>query len=45
VLPVRETLRVVNITWVLLRHGLDEVILAAHLFRPIRFFRFSSPFY
>ncbi|MEJ2576200.1 MAG: ubiquinone biosynthesis regulatory protein kinase UbiB [Gammaproteobacteria bacterium] len=44
-LPVREALRVVNITWVLLRHGLDEVILAAHLFRPIRFFRFLSPFY
>jgi ubiquinone biosynthesis protein len=45
VLPVREALRVVNIAWVLLRHGLDEVILAAHLFRPIRFFRFLSPFY
>ena len=28
-----------------MRHGLDEIILAAHLFRPIRFFRFLSPFY
>ncbi len=44
-IPVREGLRVVHIAWVLLRHGLDEYILAAHLFRPIRFFRFFSPFY
>jgi ubiquinone biosynthesis protein len=44
-IPVRESLRVAHITWVLLRHGLDEVVLAAHLFRPIRFFRFLSPFY
>jgi len=45
VIPVRESLRVAHIAWVLLRHGLDEVVLAAHLFRPIRFFRFLSPFY
>jgi ubiquinone biosynthesis protein len=45
VIPVRESLRVAHITWVLLRHGLDEVVLAVHLFRPIRFFRFLSPFY
>jgi ubiquinone biosynthesis protein len=45
VIPVRESLRVAHIAWVLLRHGLDEVVLAAHLFRPIRFFRFFSPFY
>lgn len=44
-IPVRESLRVINIAWVLMRHGLDEFILAAHLFRPIRFFRFFSPFY
>jgi len=44
-IPVRETTRLLHITWVLLRHGLDEFILAAHLFRPIRFFRFLSPFY
>ena len=44
-IPVRESLRVAHITWVLLRHGLDEIVLAAHLFRPIRFFRFLSPFY
>ena len=40
-----DTLRVFHISWVLLRHGLDEVILAAHLFRGIRFFRFLSPFF
>ncbi len=44
-IPVRESLRVIHIAWVLLRHGLDELVLAAHLFRPIRFFRFLSPFY
>ncbi len=44
-IPVRESLRVMHIAWVLMRHGLDEVVLAAHLFRPIRFFRFLSPFY
>ena len=44
-IPVRESLRVAHIGWVLMRHGLDEIVLAAHLFRPIRFFRFLSPFY
>ncbi|RTZ74170.1 MAG: ubiquinone biosynthesis regulatory protein kinase UbiB [Gammaproteobacteria bacterium] len=44
-IPFRQGVRVVHITWVLLRNGLDEFILAAHLFRPIRFFRFLSPFY
>jgi ubiquinone biosynthesis protein len=45
VIPIRESLRVAHIGWVLMRHGLDEIVLAAHLFRPIRFFRFLSPFY
>ncbi len=44
-IPVRQGFRLVHITWVLLRNGLDEFILAAHLFRPVRFFRFLSPFY
>lgn len=43
-IPLREGLRVAHITWVLMRHGLDEIILAAHLFRPIRFLRYLSPF-
>ncbi len=44
-IPIKESIRVIHIAWVLVRHGLDEVILAAHLFRPIRFLRFLSPFY
>ena len=41
----KEAFRLIHINWVLLRHGLDEIILAAHLFRPFRFLRFLSPFY
>jgi len=44
-IPLRQGVRVIHIAWVLLRNGLDEFVLAAHLFRPIRFFRFLSPFY
>jgi ubiquinone biosynthesis protein len=40
-----EAWRLLHINWVLLRHGLDEVILAAHLFRPIRFVLYLSPWY
>ena len=40
-----ETLRLLHIYWVLLRHGLDEVILATHLFRPLRFLLYLSPLY
>ncbi len=38
-------LRLLTINRVLVRHGLDEVILATHLFRPIRFLLYLSPFY
>jgi ubiquinone biosynthesis protein len=44
-IPVREGLRVAHIAWVLARHGLDEILLAAHIFRPIRFLRYLSPFW
>ena len=44
-LRITNALRIFHISWVLLKHGLDEVILAAHLFRAIRFFRFLSPFF
>ena len=40
-----QTLRLFHISWVLVRHGLDEVILATHLFRPLRFLLYVSPFY
>jgi ubiquinone biosynthesis protein len=37
--------RLIHIAWVLLRNGLDEVLLATHLFRPLRFLKFTSPWY
>lgn len=40
-----QALRLMHINLVLLRHGLDEVILATHLFRPIRFLIYLSPWY
>ncbi|MDE2090343.1 MAG: ubiquinone biosynthesis regulatory protein kinase UbiB [Gammaproteobacteria bacterium] len=41
----RQTLRLMRINFVLARHGLDEIILTAHIFRPIRFLTYLSPFY
>ena len=40
-----QAIRLIHINLVLLRHGLDEVILATHLFRPIRFLIYLSPWY
>jgi len=40
-----EAMRIIHINRVLLRHGLDEVILKAHLFRPLRFILYLSPWY
>jgi ubiquinone biosynthesis protein len=34
-----QALRLLYISWTLLRHGLDELILATHLFRPLHFLR------
>jgi len=42
---VRQALRLFRINWVLLRHGLDEVILATHLFRPLRWVLYLTPWY
>ncbi len=36
-------IRLIHINWVMMYHGLDEVILKTHLFRPIRFIAFLSP--
>jgi ubiquinone biosynthesis protein len=33
------------IAWVLLRNGLDEVLLATHLFRPLRYLAYIMPWY
>ena len=38
-------LRLIHINWVMMFHGLDEIILKTHLFRPIRFAAFLSPNY
>ncbi len=40
-----QTLRLIRINWVLLRHGLDEVILATHLFRPLRWVKYLLPWH
>ena len=37
--------RLFYISRILLRHGLDEIILATHLFRPLRFLLYFSPWY
>jgi len=34
-----QALRLLYISWTLLRHGLDELVLASHLFRPLHFLR------
>jgi len=40
---LQKTLRLITISWVLMRHGLDDLILATHLFRPLRFIRWILP--
>jgi len=42
---LHQALRLFRINWVLLRHGLDEVILATHLFRWLRWLIYLSPWY
>ena len=41
----RQGLRLIQINVVLVRHGLDEIVLATHLFRPVRYLVYLSPFY
>ena len=38
-------LRLIHINWVLVVHGLDELVLKTHLFRPIRYLAFFTPSY
>jgi ubiquinone biosynthesis protein len=38
-----QLFRLVHINFVLARHGLDEIILATHLFRPFRFLYYLAP--
>lgn len=37
--------RLIHINWVLVFHGLDEIVLKTHLFRPIRYVAILSPNY
>jgi len=43
VIPVRQLVRLLHINRILVRHGLDEIIFATHLFRPFRFVLFLLP--
>ena len=36
-------LRLIHINWVMMYHGLDEIVLKTHLFRPVRFLAVLSP--
>ncbi len=38
-----QLLRVTKISWVLVKHGLDEIVLETHLFRPVRFLTYLAP--
>ncbi|MGR8929017.1 MAG: ubiquinone biosynthesis regulatory protein kinase UbiB [Gammaproteobacteria bacterium] len=38
-------MRLIHINWVMMSHGLDEIVLKTHLFRPIRYLAYFSPTY
>ncbi len=40
-----QILRLIHINIVLVRHGLEEVVLAIHLFRPVRFLLYLLPWH
>ena len=40
-----QLVRLMHINWVLVRNGLDEVVLATHLFRPVRFLGYLAPWH
>jgi len=44
-ITARQAWRLWRVNWVLMRHGLGEIVLAAHLFRPVRFIVYFNPFY
>jgi len=45
VLRPSEAWRLAHISWILLRFGLDDLVLATHLLRPLRFVRYLMPWY
>ena len=38
-----QFIRMLHINWVLMRHGLDDIVFATHLFRPFRFIIYLFP--
>ena len=38
-----QAMRLIHINWVLVKHGLDEIIFATHLFRPFSFLLYFWP--
>lgn len=38
-----QVVRLLHINWVLVKHGLDEIVFATHLFRPFRFLLYIWP--
>lgn len=40
-----QLLRLLHINWILVKHGLDEIILATHFFRPVRFLHYLAPWH
>jgi ubiquinone biosynthesis protein len=45
VIHPRIVFRLIHISWVLVLHGLDEIVLKTHLFRPIRYLVIFSPYF
>lgn len=44
-LPVRQVLRILTIYRIVVRYGIDEIVLSTKLFRPLRIFAYFSPGY
>ena len=42
-IPVRQMMRLLHINRVLVKHGLDDLVFAIHLFRPVRFAQKAMP--
>lgn len=40
---INQLVRLFHINYILVKHGLDEIILTTHLFRPLRFLNYISP--
>lgn len=41
----KTLIRLIHINWVMMFHGLDEIVLKTHLFRPVRYLVYLSPHY